>query len=85
MSCDIQVYERVNDLTIVGKFSEPIQSSVKYFAASPPDSELVSTDLAYLSLIRDKLSKTLQISMSSTDKNNMFQISIMKPALLLHC
>lgn len=80
MSCDIQVYERVNDLTIVGKFSEPIQSSVKYFAASPPDfrASFNGSGLPFPNQ-RQAFENTPNIGVVPTDKNNMFQISIMKP------
>ena len=80
IDCEIQVYERFNDLTVVGKFSQPIESKVKYFAASPPDfrSSFNGSGLPFATE-RQAFEFTPNVGVVDTDENNLFQISIMKP------
>lgn len=78
--CDIKLFEGEFDLIITGKFSDKIDSTIKYFAASPPDyrSSFPGSALPFASE-RQAFENTPNIGSVTVDADNRFQISLSKP------
>lgn len=78
--CDIKVFERESDLVIVGKFSDNIDSNIKYFAPSPPDyrSSYPGSALPFASELQ-AFQNTPNIGSVMVDSENRFEINLVKP------
>lgn len=78
--CDIKVFEREYDLVIVGKFSDQVDSNLKYYAPSPPDyrSSYPGSALPFASE-KQAFQNTPNIGSVLLDSENRFEINLVKP------
>ena len=80
ISCSIQQHSRDNDVILFGKFTDAVDSPIRYYAASPPDyrASFPGSALPYKSE-RQAFEGTPNTGIAVVDSENQFRIQLMKP------
>lgn len=80
ISCSIQQHERDNDVILIGKFTDAVDSPIRFYAPSPPDyrSSFPGSALPFKSE-RQAFEGTPNTGIAAVDSDNQFRIEIAKP------